>query len=528
MTTVTENVDLPATMDPTAVVVTLEVVGEGGEPLREVYWQSGSRTVAGFSQFALSATGAWSQSVVGNADLLPSGTAYRRTLTGRQIPVTYEYATVPTTGGPYRWDQILTDAPASITDSALSAHAAQRVFDTGGLHGVVLHRWDRDGWTPFTVTTVNADGVQSFTKSVSGHRGRFTGVNAGTATVAGPGNLREFALHPSTNWADSEVRSLWWGPNFFSPANAPVRRPQMGHVHRYQVGTDGLQRGLVCWYNIFGGPNPEVLVLNLWEFDGVTLNLGNSTGGAGASISRSAVIVYATRIDAFDIAQHRVSPYYAATAIPLGAFGSITGMTDTTFNDAAAVTISSGSRVSGVVTVNTSTAHGLLTGDWVFVDATDNLYDGNYQVTVVDTDTFTYTQQLTDDAAISGGSVVRRWTVTQVAPGDALIGVGDRTANSNTDKTAGGFWTPDYPWRVFPYWVASRCVGNTLLAKQWPYGTPEPDWGDAQVSAAATITAGSPSSTVSVPTGVGLCGILMAHANGNDYAEYGDVEFRKL
>lgn len=131
MTTVTENVDLPATMDPTAVVVTLEVVGEGGEPLREVYWQSGSRTVAGFAQFALTASGTWSESVVGNADLLPAGTAYRRTLTGREIPVTYEYATVPTTGGPYRWDQILTDAPASITSAALTLGLATKVNKVG-------------------------------------------------------------------------------------------------------------------------------------------------------------------------------------------------------------------------------------------------------------------------------------------------------------------------------------------------------------------------------------------------------------
>lgn len=132
MTTVTENVDLPATMDPTAVVVTLEVVGEGGDPLREVYWQSGARTVAGFSQFALTASGTWSESVVGNADLLPAGTAYRRTLTGREIPVTYEYATVPTTGGPYRWDEILTDAPATVTDSALSVHASETDLHGGG------------------------------------------------------------------------------------------------------------------------------------------------------------------------------------------------------------------------------------------------------------------------------------------------------------------------------------------------------------------------------------------------------------
>lgn len=132
MTTVTENVDLPAGVDPTAVVVTLEVVGAGGDPIREVYWTGQARTIAGFYQFALSASGTWSESIAPNSELTPAGTAWRRTLTGRQIPVTYEYATVPASGGPYRWDQVLTDAPASITDSALSAHASDTSLHGGG------------------------------------------------------------------------------------------------------------------------------------------------------------------------------------------------------------------------------------------------------------------------------------------------------------------------------------------------------------------------------------------------------------
>lgn len=132
MTTVTENIDLPAGMDPSAVVVTLEVVGEGGEPVKEAYWQSGARTVAGFYRFSMTGSATWSESLVGNDDLLPEGTVYRRTVTGREIPSTYEYATVPTSGGPYRWDEILTDAPGTITDSALSTHAGDTDLHGGG------------------------------------------------------------------------------------------------------------------------------------------------------------------------------------------------------------------------------------------------------------------------------------------------------------------------------------------------------------------------------------------------------------
>lgn len=132
MPTVTENVDLPASTDPTSVVVTLDVVGVGGDPIKEVYWQSGAKTIAGTYRFALTNTVAWSQSMVGNADIIPAGTVYRRTMVGPEVPTTYEYATVPTSGGPYRWDQILADTPTTLTDSALTAHASSTSLHGGG------------------------------------------------------------------------------------------------------------------------------------------------------------------------------------------------------------------------------------------------------------------------------------------------------------------------------------------------------------------------------------------------------------
>lgn len=132
MTIVTENVDLPGGVDPTGVVATLEVVGVSGDPIREVYDQTAGKTIAGFYQFALSSSATWSVSLTGNSGITPSGTVYRRTLTGREIPSSFEYGTVPTTGGPYRWDQILTDAPASITASGLSVHASSTSLHGGG------------------------------------------------------------------------------------------------------------------------------------------------------------------------------------------------------------------------------------------------------------------------------------------------------------------------------------------------------------------------------------------------------------
>jgi hypothetical protein len=77
--------------------------------------------------------GSWSiPDVVGNNDItIPTGTVYRvvRYIQGVDDPL-IDFITMPTTGGPYRLDQILTQPPGALTPSGLAAHAA----DTG-LHG---------------------------------------------------------------------------------------------------------------------------------------------------------------------------------------------------------------------------------------------------------------------------------------------------------------------------------------------------------------------------------------------------------
>ena len=244
-------------------------------------------------------------------------------------------------------------------------------------------------------------------------------------------------------------------------------------------------------------------------------------------VDRSALITHALRIDAFDVAQLRLSPPMASTALPSGAIANITGMTDTTFNDPATVAISSAARASGVVTANTGTAHGLATGDWVAITATpSNVYTGVWQVTVTDADTFTFSQQATDSGSLGTGTMQKLFAVNGSGPSNGFAQVIDRVANNNTDKTAGGFFTPLYPWKVFPYWVASRLIDNTLYAKQWAFGNSEPDWGDTIAVTSAAISQGT--ANTGFPTGPGLCGIVCAHAHDNDYAEYGDIEFRKL
>jgi hypothetical protein len=126
---------------------------------------------------------------------------------------------------------------------------------------------------------------------------------------------------------------------------------------------------------------------------------------------------------------------------------------------------------------------------------------------------------------VTGGTVIKQWVVGDTQPANALLQLTDTIANNNTDKTAGGFWAPNYPWKVFPYWVATRLVSNTLYAKQWAFGNSEPDWGDTKAVTSAAVSQGS---ATGFPTGAGFSGVVCAHAHDGDYGEYGDIEFRKL
>lgn len=119
MPVVNELLDLPGSGSPTArVVVTL--VGAGGVPVEGF---TATATIVG--QLAPTVTaGAWTATLVGNDDITPAGTVYKRTVNGTGIRVT-DYFEVPTSGGPYELADLLTDPPASIATSTYAALAAR-------------------------------------------------------------------------------------------------------------------------------------------------------------------------------------------------------------------------------------------------------------------------------------------------------------------------------------------------------------------------------------------------------------------
>lgn len=138
MPTVTEAIDLPGVTDPELCTVEVQLYQADKTPLKEARDSSTGETVAGRRVVVLDgataqspAAGAWSLSLAGNANLVPSGSVWGRRLRGPQVDSTLSYATVPTTGGPYQWQQILTDPPAALAPAALETGLALKVAKAG-------------------------------------------------------------------------------------------------------------------------------------------------------------------------------------------------------------------------------------------------------------------------------------------------------------------------------------------------------------------------------------------------------------
>lgn len=146
MPTVSEQASLPADVDPTRCLVELQLYQADRTPLREARDSTSDETIVGRRLVVLDGTtdespavGAWALDLPGNDDLVPAGTVWGRTLRGPRVDATLSYATVADSGGPFQWQQILTDPPDAITPPALAAHAADRALHGGARRLAVAH-----------------------------------------------------------------------------------------------------------------------------------------------------------------------------------------------------------------------------------------------------------------------------------------------------------------------------------------------------------------------------------------------------
>lgn len=392
----------------------------------------------------------------------------------------------------------------------------------------VRTEWQRDTLTtPVTWQSqvFSVDGVQAFDWTVVNRRLRFTG------PVASLGNHRAVLLHPLTNYQSCAVKSLWWGPSDFKVN--PTRRPQLGHVHRY-VDAGARKRFIAVWSNIFAGPNPETLQVGIWETDGTTLTLGDLvTAGGLASTARTGRVMWANRFTfGATLTQMNVIPPHAGYEMPHnGIAGKLTGMAAAGLNTPATQAVTAAARSAGVSTLTYGSAHGRVTGEVLDVNLTNDTYDGIHVIASTPTSTtLTYSQLGVADAGTSTGTTTLCFVTNGGDAASGMIQVAVPTAADLTDATGGGLWTPEYPWRVFPYWVKSWVLDiagvPNVYVKQWPYGLPEPDDAGPFTYGPLAITQGS---AQGIPVGVpGLHGVIGAHAHTGLYGEYGNIEFRRL
>jgi hypothetical protein len=292
--------------------------------------------------------------------------------------------------------------------------------------------WDSNSWTPFTHYTITQDTGQTFTTTITNNKGR---VNNTAGSPSTSSNARHWYADSTFSATDSEVTSLFWGESGAYGGSAGLY--QQGNIHRVQ-NSAGVTKGFIAWQDIVFGL-PYIINIGLWSADGTTLTLNSTNGNFTA-----------------------------------------TGLTKTIY-------VSNAVRSSNVVTLTVNAGHGIVVGNSLIVDLSDNTFDGSaFQVTSVTTTTIVYNQTAANASGASG------------------------TCFSQN--------------HIFPYWMKTRLVSNTLHVKVWRYGDPEADWGDSTRAMSWTWSSG----TVTPPSGAGLTGIYGGHIGNGRYVEFGETKFTKL
>lgn len=130
MPVVTETLELPDGTTPLRVTVVYELAGTAGARV-EGFDLTGNVTIIGGVSPPIGANGDTTVTLTGNAAITPSGTLWRRTVSGPGF-LWVDHLDVPTTGGPYRVEDILSPAPSAVSPAELSHLLRVRTLDAHG------------------------------------------------------------------------------------------------------------------------------------------------------------------------------------------------------------------------------------------------------------------------------------------------------------------------------------------------------------------------------------------------------------
>lgn len=214
----------------------------------------------------------------------------------------------------------------------LATHESTALGDD--LHGVIVHDWNRDGWSAFTSETISLGDLAlttPWTQSVVNNRGRLTAISGSTQQ----GGMRVAYLRAGTSWRDSEITSVFHAPSYWSTNNA-----QIGHMHRIQpIAGSTFWMAIAIWTSVvFGGDYGflHAAVARFGPQSYVTVHLGpsSSLGTSNAEyLDRTQTVLSVNR---FDFLGAKFNQYFVgggnALELPDSTTVSFSGFADATFN----------------------------------------------------------------------------------------------------------------------------------------------------------------------------------------------------
>jgi len=339
--------------------------------------------------------------------------------------------------------------------SRISIHESSLLGSS--VHGVVEHDWGRSDWSSLNPVVITADGAQSFATSIVDGKGRLSGPLSN-------GSLRVAYLLPNTNWADSEMRSVIWGPATTWATN----NAQQGHLHRVREYSPGQWEAIGIWTSVVFGGDYSYLHVASVRWDGTYNSLkqsgGSMTGAQDSSyIDRTLSIINIQR-------WQFVSWFNQYHAIQPDRFKFITTSDTVTASDFADATFNETNKNLFGIDLNLN--------KFIIVDDTDtNAVDPTHVGAGI--------------IRPSSGSLQKRWTpfvmATRVIGGDA-----------NTVP---------------------------IEIKRWRLGEPEPDWGEPRVRRGTVTSNGT---VPSLALGPGQNALWNAHFYNGSGGDWGNISCHKL
>jgi len=402
----------------------------------------------------------------------------------------------------------------------------------------VTHDPSLDGLTGLEQKTLAADGSQTLALSINAGRLR------GTRTSGTGGNMRSFVLVDGTDWQDSEVEIVLWGPSSIGMTGGNDS-PQMGTVHRYGAG-NGKQWGFVAWWNIFIF-GPDLWNVAMWGSNPDGTSFSNAPGAQLSTTNWQSRTARGIRASRFSFGSWIQDHFISVTdAEKLRWMSNGDTINTTEFMDKTR-TVSGISRTSASTAITFAThmllpqdvgkriaGTGIPAGATIATVSSDTAGTLSANASSTSTSDVTLSETVPDPTTLNGTNHTLN-NVADVRNGKLQLIAANQTASAQ-DITASHLIVPAaLHRRYFPIRVSSRLIGNRLQARVARLEDPLPEWEDAtrvvtvNMTAPTSLPSGFTAAGITdIPSNTGRCGVVFAHGISPLYMESGLFKARKL